>query len=84
MSIAKPDGLLVVVEIGERDRGVAEAERNGAGVLDVLERAGQLLGPGLADGEGRGEREADATEMFHVLVPFQDDAGGMQAQIGLE
>ena len=70
------DGLLVVIEIGERDRGVAEAQRDGASVLDVLQRAGQLLGPGLADDEGRGERESDATEMFHFFVPFQDDAAG--------
>ncbi|MGY4450230.1 hypothetical protein ACVWZR_004890 [Bradyrhizobium sp. i1.3.1] len=70
MSNREPDGLLVVVEIGERDRGIAEAERDGAGVLDVLQRAGQLLGPGLADGEGRGEREADATEMSHFFIPL--------------
>ena len=55
----EPDRLLVVVEIGERDRGVAEAERDRAGVLDLLQRAGQLLGAGLADDEARGERKAD-------------------------
>ena len=65
------DRLLVVVEIGERDRGIAEAERDGAGVLDVLQRAGQLLGAGLADDEGRGERKADVTEMFHFFSPFR-------------
>ncbi|GAA0006169.1 hypothetical protein BRDID11002_61730 [Bradyrhizobium diazoefficiens] len=66
----EPDRLLVVVQIGERDGGVAEAQRDGTGVLDVLQRAGQLLGPGLADDEGRGEREPDVTEMLHFFGPL--------------
>ena len=37
------DGLLLVVVVGERHRGLAVAERDRAGVLDLLERAGELL-----------------------------------------
>jgi hypothetical protein len=38
-----PDDLLLVVVVGERDRGVAVPERDAARILDLLERAGQLL-----------------------------------------
>src|SRR5262249_24985415 len=45
--------LLLVVVIGERDRGLAVAERDRAGVLDLLERAGEVLRERWASGEGR-------------------------------
>ncbi len=63
------DGLLVVVEIGERDRGIAVAERDRAGVLDVLQRAGQLLGLSLARAERGGEREANEIFACHTSTP---------------
>ena len=43
----KADRLLVVIEIGERNRQVAVTDRDGAGFLDVLQRAGELLRIGL-------------------------------------
>jgi hypothetical protein len=37
------DGLLLVVIVGERHRGFAVAQRDGACFLDLLERSGELL-----------------------------------------
>jgi hypothetical protein len=45
--------LLLVVVVGERHRGLAVAERNRAGVLDLLERAGDLLCEHRGGGEAR-------------------------------
>ena len=54
----KADRLLTIVEIGERDRGVAEAERDRTGLLDVLQCARQLFGTGLADAKCSRNRKA--------------------------
>src|SRR5215813_1418976 len=45
--------LLPVVVVGERYRGLAVAERDRAGVLDLLERASEVLRERRASGEGR-------------------------------
>jgi len=45
--------VLPVVVVGERHRGLAVAERDRAGVLDLLERAGEVLRERRASGEGR-------------------------------
>src|SRR6516164_5320270 len=45
--------LLLVVVVGERHRGLAVAERDRAGLLDLLERAGEVLRERWASGEGR-------------------------------
>jgi hypothetical protein len=49
------DGLVFVVVVGERDRGVAVAQRDGARILDLVERA---LGAACCS---RGSREPRAT-----------------------
>jgi hypothetical protein len=43
----KADRLLAVVEIGERNRRVAVTDRDDAGFLDFLQRAGEFLRIGL-------------------------------------
>ena len=67
------DRLLVVVEIGERNRGIAEAERDRAGLLDVLQCPGQVLGVGLAHAKRGCERKAQNLQSFHSSTPHLDD-----------
>ena len=50
------DDLLIVVVIGTRHRRLAIAERDRAGVLDLLERAGQLLGACRCTTQSRGSQ----------------------------
>ncbi|HZC96701.1 MAG TPA: transporter substrate-binding domain-containing protein [Bradyrhizobium sp.] len=63
------DRLLVVVEVGEWNRGVTKAKRDSAGVLDVLQRPRQFFGVGLARAERGGERIADHIRGFHACTP---------------
>src|SRR5207245_897079 len=71
----KADRLLVVIEIGERDRGVAVADVDGAGLLDLFQRAGELFGAGWSGREQSGERKADHTQAFHTCSPRLDSSG---------
>ncbi len=63
------DRLLVVVEIGERNRQIAIAERDRAGFLDILQRPRELLGIRLATEERHGERIAKNTCAIHRYSP---------------
>ncbi len=69
----KADRLLVVVQIGKRNRRVAEADGDRAGLLDFFQRAFELFGVGLPDAESSGEREAHHTQVFHSGSPPLDD-----------
>src|SRR5882757_7867929 len=63
------DRLLVFVQIGKRDRGVAETERDRPGLLDVLQCPCQLLSPRPARAKRGGERKAQYSQLFHVSAP---------------
>src|SRR2546430_15849061 len=63
------DRLLVVVEIREWNRRVAMAERNRAGLLDVLQCPSELLGARLPRAERGGEPKAHHTKIFHCSSP---------------
>ena len=64
------DRLLVVIEIGEGDRRIAEAERDGAGILDVLQRSGEFLRHRRRSAQRAGQQTADNMTVFHVTSPF--------------
>src|SRR4030095_5252781 len=51
------DRLLLVVDVRERHRRLADAERDLAFVLDALERAGRFLGDAGAGRKGGAERD---------------------------
>ncbi len=66
------DRLLVVVEIGKRNRRIAIADGDGAGFLDVLQRSGELLRHGGAcaqsAGQGNGHHFSDVWIIFHLSL----------------
>src|SRR5262249_45529418 len=83
------DGLLLVVEVRERDRRVAMTERDGVGVLDLLE--GAFLGARRARDEqaAKGDKadEGHASESDHSFSsttgchsPIQAKGRGSRSQ----
>ena len=71
----KTDRPLVVVQIGKRNRRVAEADRDDAGLLDFPERARELFGIRLRGTKSCGERKSHHTQAFHSYSPRPDNCG---------
>jgi hypothetical protein len=65
------DGLLLVVEVGERDRRLTVTDRDGAGLLDLLQRAGEFLrlgGQGDAGDDRGNDGSNDGAGMLHRKI----------------
>src|SRR5262249_36418682 len=62
--------LLLVIVIRKRDRGLAVAERDSAGVLDLLERAGEVLRKRRTGGEGRRRDHREQHFEMHWRSPL--------------
>jgi len=64
------DRLLLVVEVRERDRRLAMADRYRAGLLDLLQRAGEVLRLHRESDGGGGEGQASLVDRTHRKSPM--------------
>src|SRR5207302_6381026 len=71
------DGLLLVVEIRERDRRLAVPDRDRADVLDFFQRAGQLLRCHSAGDAGHQQAQEYSGKQLHLNLLLTKAARGL-------